>query len=100
MEAVIAKKSTLSKLCKPLRLYPQTLVNLAVNDKSAAIADTEVQRTVADAQNKLVGGRVLLRASGTEPLVRLMVESPSEELNELCSNEIIATLRKRGYLSQ
>ena len=98
MEAVISKKTTLSKLCKPLKIYPQLLINLAVTDKDGAICDETVQSAVKSVTDKLTHGRVLLRASGTEPLVRLMIESPDEKLNRKCADEIISALRERGYV--
>ncbi len=99
MEALIAQKTTLSKLCKPLKLFPQTLINLSVTDKYQAVSDAAVKSAVRKAEKSLQGGRILLRASGTEPLVRLMVESPSEQLNESSCAEIISTLRQHGYLN-
>lgn len=99
MEAVIAKKCTLSKLCKPLKIYPQLLVNLSVEDKAAALGDTAVQSAVKETEKKLgSGGRVLLRASGTEPLIRLMIESYDDKLNKICADEIISVLTEKGYL--
>ena len=99
MEAVISKKTTLSKLCKPLKIYPQLLLNLSVTDKNAAVCDAKVQSAVKSVQEKLGShGRVLLRASGTEPLVRLMIECSSEELNQICADEIISALRESNYL--
>ena len=100
MEAVISKKTTLSKLCRPLKIYPQLLVNLAVKDKNGAICDRDVQSAVEEVKAKLTHGRVLLRASGTEPLVRLMIESPDEEMNKVCADKIISALRKNGHLEQ
>lgn len=99
MEAVIAKKTTLSRLCKPLKIYPQLLINLSVKDKNSAICDPAIQEEVIKAEQKLGShGRVLLRPSGTEPLVRLMIESPDESLNKTCADGIITALRKSGHL--
>ena len=99
MEAVIAKKTTLSKLCKPLKIYPQLLLNLSVTDKNAALNDEVVQSAVRSAEEKLgSNGRVLLRASGTEPLLRLMIESTDENLNKVCADSITDALRGRNYL--
>ena len=99
MEAVIAKKTTLSKLCKPLKIYPQLLLNLSVTDKNSALGDKTVQSAVASAEEKLgSNGRVLLRASGTEPLLRLMIESTDEDLNKECADGIISALRGKKFL--
>lgn len=101
MEAVIAKKSTLSKLCKPLKIYPQLLINLSVADKNSALCDSAVQEAVKKAEKKLgLDGRVLLRVSGTEPLLRLMVEAHSEELCKTCADEIVHILCDKGYITQ
>lgn len=100
METVIAKKKSLSQLCKPLKIYPQTLLNLSVTDKCGALNDIAVQGAVKAVEKKLgTDGRVLLRASGTEPLLRLMVEACSEELCKVCSDEIVRTLRDRKYIN-
>lgn len=99
MEAVIAKKTALSKLCKSLKLYPQILLNLSVTDKRGALNDAAMQTAVKTVEEELgESGRVLLRASGTEPLLRLMVEAPTEELCQICSEKIIAPLRNKGYI--
>ena len=99
MEAVIAKKTTLSKLCKNLKIYPQLLLNLSVTDKNSALNDEGVQSAVGRVEEKLgTNGRVLLRASGTEPLLRLMIESTDDDLNKACADEIVAALRGENYL--
>ncbi len=99
MEAVIAKKSALSKLCKPLKLYPQLLVNLSVSDKEKPLADKDVKTAVKEVEKKLgAGGRVLLRASGTERLIRLMIESADGQLNSSCAEHIISVMENKGYM--
>lgn len=99
MEAVIAKKTTLSKLCKPLKIYPQLLINLPVSDKERAVEDPAVQSAVNKVQQQLgAGGRVLLRPSGTEPLVRLMIESSDETVNKESAEQIISALREKNYI--
>ena len=99
MEAVISKKTTLSKLCKPLKIYPQLLINLAVTDKNTAVCDRDVQSAVKEVEQKLgSNGRVLLRPSGTEPLVRLMIESSDENLNKNCADKIVSALRSKNYI--
>ena len=99
MEAVIAKKTTLSKLCRQLKIYPQLLLNLAVEDREAALSDDAVKSAVKRVEEKLGShGRVLLRASGTEPLIRLMIECSDENLCSSCADEIVAALRGGNYL--
>ena len=81
MEVFRAERETLSQLCAPVKLYPQELVNVRVTDKDAAMNDEGVLAAVKQAEEFLAGqGRVLVRASGTEPLVRTLAEAPTEEL--------------------
>ena len=83
-----------------MKIYPQTLLNLSVTDKNAALNDTAVQGAVKAVEKKLgTGGRVLLRASGTEPLLRLMVETHSKELCKTCADVIVSVLRDRKYIN-
>ncbi len=98
MEVIMAKKTTLSKLCEPLKIYPQVLLNIPVAEKEKAQNDKDVLACVKQAEAELVGGgRILVRASGTEPLVRIMVEAESETLCKKLSDEIAAVLYKKGY---
>ncbi len=98
MEVMLAKKTPMSKLAQPLALYPQALVNVRVTDKEAAQADPEVKKAVERVSKRLgKGGRILLRASGTEPVVRVMVEAESEETCEACAGEVVRTIYARGY---
>ena len=81
MEVLRAEREKLSELTRPVTLYPQQLVNVRVADKDATMAAPEVKEAVAEAEKFLEGnGRVLVRASGTEPLVRVLAEAPEEQL--------------------
>ena len=81
MEVLRAEREKLSELTRPVTLYPQQLVNVRVADKDAAMAAPEVKEAVAEAEKFLEGnGRVLVRASGTEPLVRVLAEAPEDRL--------------------
>ena len=81
MEVLRAGREKLSELTRPVTLYPQQLVNVRVADKDAAMAAPEVKEAVAEAEKFLEGnGRVLVRASGTEPLVRVLAEAPEDRL--------------------
>ena len=81
MEAIRAERETLSQLCAPVKLYPQLLTNVRVADKDAAMTDAAVLESVKAAEEFLGDrGRVLLRASGTEPLIRVLAEAPTDEL--------------------
>ena len=80
MQVMMSKKTTMSELAKPLKIYPQILENIKVSDKPAAVNDEEVQAAVKVAETELGdSGRILLRESGTEPVVRVMVEADTEE---------------------
>ena len=98
MEVMLAKKMPLSKLAEPLKIYPQVLENVRVTDKKAAQADFAVQaavKAVADALGD--SGRILVRESGTEPLVRVMVEAPEEAACRKYVTQVVDTIRKGGY---
>ncbi len=98
MEVILAKKTTLSKLTEPVKIFPQVLLNIRVNDKEAAQNDADVVAAVKIAEEKLGSrGRILVRASGTEPLVRVMVEAESEKLCKVYSKEIAEVIRKKGH---
>lgn len=98
MEVILAKKTTLSKLTEPVKIFPQVLLNIRVNDKEAAQNDADVVTAVKAAEEKLGSrGRILVRASGTEPLVRVMVEAESEKLCKTYSKEIAEVIRKKGH---
>ena len=81
MEVLRAEREKLYELTRPVTLYPQQLVNVRVADKDATMAAPEVKEAVAEAEKFLEGnGRVLVRASGTEPLVRVLAEAPEDHL--------------------
>ena len=78
-EEICDRKTTLSKLCEPVFLYPQFTQNVKVSDKKAVVSNPSVQSAVKTVEEKIGGnGRVLLRESGTEPVIRVMVECESE----------------------
>lgn len=80
MQVMCAKKSALSELCKPMRVYPQLLKNVRVSDKNIVLNDVDVLAAIKLAETELGGdGRVLVRPSGTEPLVRIMVEAKTRQ---------------------
>ena len=79
MEVMLAKKKKLSELCSGLTIYPQVLKNVRVKDKPAAQNDPAVQAAIADVAQKLGNtGRILVRESGTEPVIRVMVEAATK----------------------
>lgn len=95
-DACLSAKSTLSKLAEPVKMYPQVLINVRVTDKLAVKEDPCVLDAVAKAEEDLgVRGRVLLRESGTEPLIRVMVEADDKVLCELYANRIVDVIKER-----
>ena len=98
MEVMCAKKCAMSRLSEGLTIYPQVLVNVRVTDKAAAQADDAVQRAVSAAAEALGDtGRILVRESGTEPVVRVMVEAESEETCRRHVDAVVAAIRAGGY---
>ena len=99
MEVMLASKMPLSKLCAPLTIYPQVLQNVRVADKAAAQADPDVQAAVQKVADALGDtGRILVRESGTEPVVRVMVEAPSRELCQQYVDDVVAVIEKKGHV--
>ena len=94
MEVLRAEREKLSQLCAPVKLYPQELVNVRVSDKDAAMSDAGVLAAVKQAEEFLAGqGRVLVRASGTEPLVRTLAEAPTDELCRKANAFVLEALK-------
>ena len=98
MEVMMAKKKSLSELCKDLTIFPQVLKNVRVQDKPAAQNDPEVQKAVKAVADKLGDtGRILVRESGTEPVIRVMVEAPSQELCQECVDSVVDVICRQGH---
>ena len=99
MEVVLEKKQSLARLASEVTIYPQVLKNVRVDDKNKAQENASVKRAVDSVSKKLGDdGRILLRASGTEPLIRVMVEAKTMELCNECVDEIIAVMKKEGLV--
>ena len=99
MEVVLEKKQSLARLASEVTIYPQVLKNVRVEDKITAQENASVKRAVDSVSKKLGDdGRILLRASGTEPLIRVMVEAKTMELCNECVDEIIAVMKKEGLV--
>ncbi|MBR6643377.1 MAG: phosphoglucosamine mutase [Lachnospiraceae bacterium] len=95
MEVMLEKKSSLSELLSEMKTYPQVLKNVRVRDKKEAREDAQVQAAVKAGEEKLAGdGRILLRESGTEPLIRVMAEAGTMELCNEVVDDIVAVLQK------
>ena len=98
MEAMLAKKKTLSQLCEGFTFYPQVLKNVRVDDKAAAQNDPAVQKAVADVAAKLGStGRILVRESGTEPVIRVMVEAESKVVCQELVDSVIEVIKSTGH---
>ncbi len=98
MEVMQAKRLTLSQLCEPMTVYPQLLVNVKVKDKEAAQNDPDVRAAVDNVANRLGdAGRILVRESGTEPLIRVMVEAETPELCQEYVYHVVNVIRAKGH---
>lgn len=98
MEAVLEKKMPLSELVAPVRIYPQVLKNIRVRSKPEAQNDPAVQeavRAVAEALGDT--GRILVRESGTEPVIRVMVEAETLEQCEQYVESVLKVIREQGH---
>ena len=101
MEAMLEKKQSLGKLASEVEIFPQVLKNVKVKDKKAAQDDAAVQAEVAKVTESLGDdGRILLRQSGTEPVVRVMVEAPSLETCEKYVDQVIQVMKTQGHVLQ
>ena len=101
MQAVLSRKLPLSKLVQDLQIYPQVLKNVRVQDKDRALNDFAVQTAVREVSAQLGDqGRILLRKSGTEPVLRVMVEAPTHEQCESCVDAVIAVMQERGLVQE
>ena len=98
MEALVASKKKMSELSEGFNFFPQVLVNVRVKDKAAAQNDADVQAAVREVADKLGdSGRVLVRESGTEPLIRVMVEAENHAICQNCVDQIVAVIRQNGH---
>ncbi len=98
MEVMCARRLPLSQLCEPVTIYPQLLINVRVTDKAEAQNDPAVKQAIAEVEQRLGNtGRILVRESGTEPLVRVMVEAETpEQCNEYVYH-VVNVIKARGF---
>ena len=97
METMIDRKLPLSKLVSPVQMLPQVMKNLRVADKRAVREDEAIKAAVAQVSEALGNtGRILVRESGTEPVIRVMVEAPTVQVCETCVDRILQVIRERG----
>ena len=98
MEVILEKKMPLSKLASPVKIYPQVLKNVRVTSKPEAQNDPDVQAAVQSVADSLGDtGRILVRESGTEPLIRVMVEAETMEKCERYVDAVIDVIREKGH---
>ena len=99
MEVMLAKEKPMSALAAPVVFYPQVLKNVRVKSKTDAQNDADVQKAV-DEVAKALGdtGRILVRESGTEPVIRVMVEAESDSICEKYVDQVIDVIREKGHL--
>ncbi|SJZ35701.1 phosphoglucosamine mutase [Anaerorhabdus furcosa] len=96
LEIMVETKKNMTELCEGLKIYPQLLVNVPVKDKEAALKDEDIQKEVDDVTARLAGnGRILVRPSGTEPLVRVMVEAENDEICHDCVYQVVRVIEKK-----
>lgn len=96
MEVMMAKKKKMSQLTEDLHIYPQVLVNVKVKDKAVAQADKDVQDAVKKVVDALGDtGRILVRESGTEPLIRVMVEAETEEICRKHVDNVVSVIKEK-----
>ena len=101
MQAMLDQKLPLSKLAEPVALYPKVLKNVRVKDKNTAINNPAVQAAYEKAQKELEGlGRALLRKSGTEPVVRVMVEAQDKAICEKYVNQIVEVMKAEELIAE
>lgn len=101
MEALMEKKASLNELAKEVQIYPQLLENVRVSDKKTARENPKVQAAVT-AVEKALGedGRILVRESGTEPVIRVMVEAASQEQCKKYVQEVVQVIREEGLIAE
>lgn len=96
MEVMMAKKMKMSQLTEDLHIYPQVLVNVKVKDKAVVQADKDVQEAVQKVADALGDtGRILVRESGTEPLIRVMVEAETEEICKKYVDNVVSVIKEK-----
>ncbi len=98
MEVMIENKSSLSELTRELNIFPQLLVNVRVTSKDEVMNDADVLAATKVVEEKLGdNGRILLRQSGTEPLIRVMVEAETDDICKECVYSVVDVIKAKGY---
>ena len=100
MEVLLAKEKPMSELASPVVFYPQVLKNVRVKSKPEAQNDPDVQAAVQKVAEELGDtGRILVRESGTEPVIRVMVEAESDEICEKLVDSVIEVIKAKGHIA-
>jgi phosphoglucosamine mutase len=98
MEVMLESKTKLSELCKDVYIFPQKLVNVRVKDKKAVKNDPVISEYIANLSEKLgKDGRILVRESGTEPVIRVMAEAKTDEICKETVSSIVEIIKERGH---
>ena len=100
-EEICDRKTTLASLAEPVKLYPQYVKNIRVKNKAAVLSDSDVLKAKDEVENLInKKGRALLRQSGTEPVIRIMIESESDELCQKYADMIAAVIITKGHMAE
>lgn len=101
MEELMNSGKTFAQLHEKLTIFPQLLKNVRVSDKEKVLADESIQQVVRDAEAKLgTDGRILLRPSGTEPVIRVMAEATTDEMCKQLVDQVVAVIEQQGSLTK
>ena len=101
MEVIIEKKLPLSALTREVKIYPQVLKNVRVHDKKTARENQKVIEAVHKVETELgEDGRILVRESGTEPLIRVMVEAPTDEVCEKYAEQVVDAMKEENLIAE
>ena len=98
LETCIENKKTLAQLTEPVTIYPQLLINVRVSDKATVLNDEDIKKAIAEVTETLGDdGRILVRESGTEPLIRVMVEAQTDEICHENVLKVVNLIKEKGY---
>lgn len=101
MEVIMEKKQSLGKLCSEVKIYPQLLQNVRVTDKKTTLENEAVQNAIKTAAEALGSdGRILVRESGTEPVIRVMVEAATDEICTEYVNQVVNVMKEQGFVQE
>ena len=100
IEIMVKQKMPLSLLVKDLKTYPQVLENVRVKDKKVVLDDADVQAIIKEVEKDIKDkGRLLVRVSGTEPIIRVMVEAETDEECHMFADRVVQVIKDKGYIA-